>query len=101
MTGMAHDALKQLLTLTQAIEAAAAQRDWPLAAALAGQQSELLKSLQPEQSAEALEIVNAIQRINANVGQQASTEKDALVERQGESVSRIKSVSLYQSTGML
>lgn len=98
---MAHDALKQLLTLTQAIEAAAAQSDWPLAAALAGQQSELLKSLSPEQSADAQEIVRTIQRINASVAQQAGTEKDALVERHGESLNRIKSVSLYQSTGML
>ncbi|WJF90397.1 flagellar protein FliT [Paraburkholderia bonniea] len=98
---MVPESLTQAFTLTQAIEAAATRSDWVKAAALVETRAPLLKSLQPPQPPEALDIIRAIQRIDSAVAIHAQAEKDAMAVRQSHAMQQIESVSLYQTTGML
>jgi|SRR5690349_13417202 hypothetical protein len=96
-----NDSLTRALDLTRALEAAVSQQDWARASAIVEERSPLLMSLRPEQTPEALEKIRAIQRIDAGISQQTRTGMDRLTERHGNALQRIKSVSLYHSTGML
>jgi pyrroline-5-carboxylate reductase len=96
-----NDSLTRALDLTRALEDAVSQQDWPRASAIVEERSPLLMSLRPEQTPEALEKIRTIQRIDASVSQQARVGMDRLSERHGDALRRIKSVSMYHTTGML
>ena len=58
-------------------------------------------SLSPKQTPEALEKIRTIQRIDAGIAVHTRSSMDRLSERHGDALHRIKSVSLYHTTGML
>ncbi|MBN3752825.1 flagellar protein FliT [Paraburkholderia sp. Tr-20389] len=96
-----NDSLNRALDLTRALEAAVVQQDWPRASAIVEERSPLLMSLSPEQTPEALEKIRTIQRIDAGIAVHARSGMDRLADRHGDALRRIKSVSLYHTTGML
>ncbi|AUT69925.1 flagellar protein FliT [Paraburkholderia hospita] len=101
MEPVMNDSLTRALDLTHALESAVSQQDWARASAIVEERSPLLMSLRPEQTPEALDKIRAIQRIDAGISQQTRTGMDRLTERHGDALRRIKSVSMYHSTGML
>jgi len=96
-----NDSLTRALDLTRALEDAVSQQDWPRASAIVEERSPLLMSLNPQQTPEALEKIRTIQRIDAGIAVQARNGMDRLAERHGDALRRIKSVSMYHTTGML
>ncbi|MEM5338691.1 flagellar protein FliT [Paraburkholderia azotifigens] len=96
-----NDSLTRALDLTRALEDAVSQQDWPRASAIVEERSPLLMSLSPQQTPEALEKIRTIQRIDAGISVHARNGMDRLAERHGDALRRIKSVSLYHTTGML
>ncbi|MEM5365099.1 flagellar protein FliT [Paraburkholderia azotifigens] len=98
---MMNDSLTRALDLTRALEDAVSQQDWPRASAIVEERSPLLMSLSPQQTPEALEKIRTIQRIDAGISVHARNGMDRLAERHGDALRRIKSVSLYHTTGML
>ncbi|WP_240057138.1 flagellar protein FliT [Paraburkholderia azotifigens] len=98
---MMNDSLTRALDLTRALEDAVSQQDWPRASAIVEERSPLLMSLSPQQTPEALEKIRMIQHIDAGISMHARNGMDRLTERHGEALRRIKSVSLYHTTGML
>ncbi|ACC72161.1 flagellar protein FliT [Paraburkholderia phymatum] len=96
-----NDSLTRALDLTRALEDAVSQQDWPRASAIVEERSPLLMSLGPQQTPDALEKIRAIQQIDAGITVQARAGMDRLSERHGDALRRIKSVSLYHTTGML
>ena len=96
-----HDSLTCALDLTHALDAAVSQQDWLRASAIVAERSTLLMSLKPEQTPEALAKIRTIQRMDAAITAQARRGMEQLTAQHGEAMQRIKSVSLYQATGML
>ncbi|WP_244186504.1 flagellar protein FliT [Paraburkholderia steynii] len=96
-----NDSLTRALDLTHALESAVSQQDWARASAIVEERSPLLMSLCPDQTPEALDKIRSIQRIDAGISARARSGMDRLSERHGDALQRIKSVSMYHTTGML
>jgi flagellar protein FliT len=101
MEHMEHTSLHQVLALTRAIEAAAAQGDWVRAAALGDERNPMLMSLKQEQLPDALDMIYEIMRIDRVVTEQLKAGKERLDTQQSQAMQNIKSVSKYHTTGML
>ncbi|HDR8991203.1 flagellar protein FliT [Burkholderia vietnamiensis] len=98
---MTTDTLNQALHLTEAMQTAAALRDWERVAALADARSPLLMGLAPEQTGDALDAIRRIMDIDAALTQHAQSDRDRLAQQFTESRDRIRAAGLYQATGML
>ncbi|MEM5384680.1 flagellar protein FliT [Paraburkholderia phymatum] len=98
---MANDALTRAYGLTKELESVALQGDWTRAASLVEACSPLFRQLAPEQSAEALDMIREIHRINASVMQRAHASRDELAARQNEAISKIEAARQYQITGIM
>ncbi|KAB0631157.1 flagellar protein FliT [Burkholderia latens] len=98
---MTTDTLDHALHLTDAMQTAAALRDWERVAALADARSPLLMGLSPEQSPAALDTIRRIMDIDASIAQDAQADRDRLARQFTESRDRIRAAGLYQATGML
>ncbi|MEZ2350610.1 flagellar protein FliT [Caballeronia sp. RCC_10] len=87
--------------LSQAIEVAAVEGNWALAASLAETRSPLLMTFAPEQSAEALAAIRKIHSSIAAVTQAAGIARDALVASHRQSMERANAASRYQKAARL
>jgi flagellar protein FliT len=88
--------IERVLSLTQAIEAAAALADWPEAARLTEERSLLLVSLTADQEPAALETIRKIQAIDAVVFANAQTTQIELQSEYCAAMARVDAAGQYQ-----
>ncbi|WOD17915.1 flagellar protein FliT [Paraburkholderia kirstenboschensis] len=88
--------IEHLLSLTHAIEDAAALADWPEAARLTEERSPLLVSLSADQDPAALEMIRLIQAIDATVLANAQTTQVELQAEYRAAMIRAKATGQYQ-----
>ncbi|RDK01836.1 flagellar protein FliT [Paraburkholderia lacunae] len=88
--------IERLLSLTHAIQDAAALADWPEAARLTEERSPLLVSLSADQDPAALEMIRLIQAIDASVLANAQTTQVELQAEYRAAITRANAAGQYQ-----
>jgi flagellar protein FliT len=88
--------IAQAWGLTQAIESAAADNDWPRAAELSNARSPLLMALQGEQSDDAMVVIRRIQASIAAVMDVATSAETVLMKNYRQSIEQARAASRYQ-----
>jgi flagellar protein FliT len=88
--------IAQAWALTQAIESAAADNDWPRAAELTHTRSPLLMSLQADQPANAMITIRRIQASIASIMQVATSAETALMRNHRQAMNQANAASRYQ-----
>lgn len=88
--------VRRLLSLTHAIEDAAALADWPEAARLTEERSPLLVSLTADQDPAALEMIRLIQAIDATILTNAQTTQVELQAEYRAAMTRANAAGQYQ-----
>ncbi|KQR79604.1 hypothetical protein ASG35_06865 [Burkholderia sp. Leaf177] len=82
--------------LTEAIESAAAENDWPRAAELTNARSPLLMSLQADQSDESMVTIRRIQASIATIMNVATSAETALMRNHRQALTQANAAGRYQ-----
>lgn len=82
--------------LTEAIESAAADNDWPRAAELTNTRSPLLMSLQADQSADSMVTIRRIQASIGAIMHAATSAETALMRNHRQAMNQANAASRYQ-----
>ncbi|MGV7242594.1 flagellar protein FliT [Caballeronia sp. M23-90] len=93
--------IAQAWALTEAIENAAADNDWPRAAELTQTRSPLLMGLQADQPADAMVIIRRIQASIATIMNVAASAETTLMRNHRQAMNKANAVSRYQQAAML
>jgi flagellar protein FliT len=88
--------LDEVWRLTKEIEQAAAVSEWATAASLASQRAALTRTLTAEQPEGALEIVREIQRIDAQIAQNAAVAQSELTSEYQAAMKSVRNAGKYQ-----
>jgi len=93
--------IAQAWALTEAIEIAAADNDWPRAAELTQTRSPLLMGLQADQPADAMVIIRRIQASIATIMNVATSAETALMRNHRQAMNQASAASRYQQAARL
>jgi hypothetical protein len=93
--------VEQVFALTEEIDHAARIADWQLAAHLSEQRSQLLMSIGPDQSPEALALIRRIQAMDDATLQEARTAQAELEAEYRVAMERTNAAHRYNSVAML